>query len=315
MDARGSRGDRWTFTVLSPGDWTPPLAFVESIQEPHYMVWQREVCPRTGTEHIQGYVRFNKRRYMKFVKEAFLNRGNAHVELAHGNEEQNKVYCSKEATRKPDTVPVELGEYDAKAGTQGRRSDLEEIAEKIKSNVSTRQIAEEYPGDFIRYHMGIEALAGKLQRPPMNARNVVVFYLYGPTGTGKTHRCRTQIPDLFEVMPGRDPWGGYSGQTTVLFDEFNWEKWSVQEMNKYLDKWPCKLDCRYRDTYAAWTRVVICANSPVEANWPMAAGPLRAALRRRITREIHVLDREQEIDLTAAVEPDEGSAPAADVNL
>lgn len=297
-DSRGSCSKRWAFTVNNPGDWAPPQ-FMEEIGEPAYMCWQTEVAPQTGTEHVQGYVRFNKRRYFKFVKETFLKRLDAHLEIAHGTEEQNKTYCSKEGSRKPDTEPSEYGEYDAKAGQQGRRSDLEDIAEKIKQGVSTVQVAEEHPGDYIRYHMGIEALASKLQKPPTSPRAVVVFYLWGATGTGKTHRARTQIPDLYEVLPGRDPWGGYGGQTTVLFDEFNWEKWSIQEMNKYLDKWPCKLDRRYRDSYAEWTRVVICANCPLEANYPGSNRPLRLALFRRVTHEIEVHSQEQEINLVA----------------
>lgn len=294
-EARGSRAKRWCFTVNNPGEWLPPASFNEVLQEPHYMVWQRE-AGENGTEHIQGYVRFNKTRYLKFVKESFLNTVRAHCEVAKGSEKQNKEYCTKAETRLSE--PVELGEYDEKEG-QGKRSDLEAIGQKVLTGVPLRQIIEEHPGDYIRYSIGIQNMIGAVAKPPSATRSVTVYYLYGATGTGKTHRCRTQFPELYEVSPGRGPWDGYTGQSVVLFDEFNWEAWSIQEMNKYLDKWPCQLNCRYRNRYAEWTRVLICANMSYELNYPSSPQALRDAFLRRLTHTIEVVNINQEKNLNS----------------
>lgn len=306
--ATRDRSGRWTFTVNNPGEWRPPLDVVpiRGREEPAYMIWQLERGAE-GTPHIQGYVRFYVDRTMSVVKR-FLNNDGAHLEHARGNEKQNHDYCSKEDTRVEGEEPHELGVYDEKAGTQGRRSDLEEIAEKILTGTPLRQVAKEHPVDYIRYHGGVDALFYLNQEPSMEPREITVWWLWGPTGVGKTHRARTQFPSIFEIQPGRDPFSGYRGQPEVLFDEFNEQRWTLQEMNKYLDKWPCKLDCRYRDSYAAWTLVVICANQPPDGCYAGALHALRMAFLRRVQ---HVVEIKTQEDNVAILRNSQMDQPAA----
>lgn len=291
--SRGTRARMWVFTQNNPGDWKPPAAVKN--EEPKYMIWQREVAPETGTPHIQGYVHFNKQRYMKFVKD-WLVSTTVHLEKANGNEKQNHDYCSKAESRAPgdDSGPFEVGVYDDKGG-QGKRSDLQDIADDVKQGATRKDIALTYPVQFIRYHQGIQALIQEARPPPPTERDIEVVCLWGATGTGKTHRVRAACPEIYEVTPGRDPWGTYSGQAAIFFDEFDYQQWPIQQMNKYLDKWPCELNCRYYNKYAEWTRVAICANTPPSAWYPEVPHPLRLALFRRITNTVEVLNKEQEV--------------------
>ena len=149
--------------------------------------------------------------------------------------------------------------------------------------MSLIQIAQEHSGDFIRYHSGIEKLHQLTAPPPPIARDVAVWVLWGATGTGKTHRVMTNHPNCYVVAGrGRDPWGQYNGEAVLLMDEFDWEKWSVQEMNKITDKWRYLLDARYHDRYAAWTQIYICSNETPTAWWPNASQPLIESIRRRL---------------------------------
>lgn len=280
--------NRWIFVMNNPGEWRPP-----SGSDVAYMIYQLEKGEQ-GTTHLQGYVRFTKRKRFNACKRWFSNDA-IHLEKAEGNEKQNKDYCSKEDTRLEG--PWEFGTFDPKQGISGRRTDLEDIAEKITKGATAKQIATDHPGDFIRYHQGIYALIQEVQPLPPMEREVQVIVLWGPTGTGKTHRIRHACPDIYDVKPGRDPWGSYSGQEAIFFDEFDWSRWSIQDMNRYLDKWRCLLDARYRDRYAAWTRVAICANSDPMTWWPdERSRPLIDAFRRRIPNVIEVLSKEQVID-------------------
>lgn len=281
---------RWVFVVNNPGDWRPKWDANAA-----YLVYQLERGEEQGTTHLQGYVRFAKRKRFKTAKSWFSNDA-VHIEKAQGNEQQNRDYCTKEQTRVDG--PWEFGTFVPRQGMAGRRSDLEDIAEKIVSKGATaKQIATEHPGDFIRYHQGIYALLQEAQPLPPMEREIKVLVLWGPTGTGKTHRIRHACPDIYDVKPGRDPWGAYAGEEAILFDEFDYTRWPITDMNRYLDKWRCMLDARYRDKYARWTRVAICANSSPESWYTEERWPLVQAFRRRIETVINVISKEQEINI------------------
>lgn len=281
---------RWCFTVNNPGDWVPQFGDGMS-----YLVWQHEVGAE-GTEHIQGYVRWACKKRFSTMKKLWPT---AHFEKSKGSEEDNKKYCTKQETRKPGTEPVELGTYEPEQGKQGRRSDLEAIATKIKAGVPIRTIAADHPSDFVRYHQGLKALAVEVRPRPPTERDINVLVFWGPTGVGKTHRIRVgadkQGIRLYAAEAGRDTWGQYSGEEMVLFDEFRDTQWCIQEMNKYLDKWSLQLNCRYINQFAAWTHVVICSNYCPLDWYPLEDRHVRAALLRRITRSVHILSKDQDV--------------------
>lgn len=288
MPATEKMTKRWCFTVNNPGEWKP-----EYKDGMDFLIWQYEIG-ENGTEHIQGYVRFANRKRMSTAKRELTDR--AHMEPAKGTEADNKAYCTKAETRKAGTEPTEKGTFKGEEGKQGKRTDLEEIAQEIKSGAAMTTIAEKYPADFIRYHQGLQALQETIAPRPPVARDVTVWVWWGPTGVGKTHRARTAFPEIYDVIPGRDTWGHYRGEKEILFDEFNHELWTIQEMNRFLDKWRCPLSCRYRDKYAAWTLVVICSNSPPESWWPQHANSfLMNAFLRRISATTYVSTKEQEV--------------------
>jgi len=279
---------RVVFTINNPGDFIPAW----DPSKMAYLVWQRERGEQ-GTEHLQGYCRFTKQFRLRTI--APLLGGHAHILLARGNEQQCKDYCTKEDTR--IEVGEEHGEFNPDAGKQGRRTDITAIVAKCAAGVPLRQIAADHPADWIRYHQGIESLHLQLQPEQPVQRQVAVQVLWGPSGTGKTHRVRTndtllRMGGIFVVKPGRSPWDRYQGQKTILFDEFDWTKWEIFDMNQYLDKWGTDLSCRFRDKSAAWTLVVICSNSsPV--TWYTTAGlEVQLALRRRLGHGCrHVVSR------------------------
>lgn len=268
--------NRWCFTVNNYGDWRP----VYNAAEMDYLVYGLEVGEQ-GTPHVQGYVRFKNRKRMNTVKNLF-ERADMHLEPAKGTEMQNKTYCIK------DGQFSEFGTFDANVGKQGNRSDLEAIMVACQAGATMTAIALAFPADFIRYHGGIEALRQAVAPLPPLERDVRVTVLWGPTGVGKTHRIRTEFPNSYSVEPGRAPWDAYQGQTEVVFDEFDYSKWTITMMNRYLDKWRLELDARYHNKYAAWTRVVICANSSPPHWYPNEAPPLLDAFRRRLMTVIWV---------------------------
>jgi len=54
-------------------------------------------------------------------------------------------------------------------------------------------------------------------------------------------------------------WDGYDGQEVIVLDEFH-GKLSVSEFLMYLDKFPVRLQARYSDRVATYTKVIIISN-------------------------------------------------------
>lgn len=290
---------RWMLTAWVdklPYGWTPERMSLERFTA-EYMCWGLEKCPTTDREHWHIYFRLN--RLIRFEQ---LKRGlpdSVHIEGALGTEEQCRDYCWSQGShwdkKELRILFGETGNFQAKSGKKGKRNDLEDIAKKIAGGATVKDIASEHGPSFIRYHQGIEAFARQIQPAPPIARDVQVLVLYGPTGTGKTHRALVSYPDAFVVLPGRNPWDEYSGQETILFDEFRSEDWPITQMNKYLDKWRMTLQCRYRNSYAAWTRVIICTNDAPAQFYQAEPNPLmRQAFFRRISTSCHYVDRRED---------------------
>ena len=86
-----------------------------------------------GTPHLQGFVSFEKRTANTKVKKILGRR--CHIERAKGSPQQASDYCKK------DGKFVESGVCPK---GQGSRSDLRDIAKKIKEGTSMRKLAEEH---------------------------------------------------------------------------------------------------------------------------------------------------------------------------
>jgi len=285
---QGNKYNRWCFTINNPGGYEP----IFKKEDMKYLVFQLE-SGENQTMHFQGYVRFAKRIRMTAAKKYFTKE--THLESALGTEEECRNYCTKEETR---VIPgKEYGTYHAEIGNgRGQRTDIIDIADDCRSGKTILEIASEHPSDFVRYHQGILALHDLLAPSPPAIRPVQLLVLWGATGTGKSYRMATQFPNAYKVKPGRGPWDGYRNQDIVWFDEFNWEKWDIFEMNEYLDQYMCPLPCRYHDRFASWTKVVICSNSDPTTWYRNADMTVVNAFRRRLGANCrHVLTRTQEI--------------------
>lgn len=121
-------------------------------------------------------------------------------------------------------------------------------------------------------------------------RDVQVTYIWGSTGVGKTRSVREAVPSekLYPaLLSSRDPFGMYRFQPVLLLDEFR-DDCPLSYLLQLLDRYPVQLDRRYQNLWAAWTKVFICSNWPPESLYGDASTADRAALRRRISKIIHM---------------------------
>lgn len=117
----------WCFTVHNPSD--DDVARVIALQfQADRLVVGREKCPKTGTPHLQGYIRTEKSHRFSAIKKLLPEK--SHIEPRNGRESQATAYCRKDGDVLVDKgVDVDRGRDDKK---RTRDEELDEILEEIE---------------------------------------------------------------------------------------------------------------------------------------------------------------------------------------
>lgn len=191
-----------------------------------------------GTPHLQGFVSFAKRTANTKVKKILGRR--CHIERAKGSPKQASDYCKKDG---------KFIEFGVLPKGQGSRTDLVEIAKKIKAGTSMRKLAEEHPASFIRYSTGIARLQS--YSPVQRSEPPVIWVFWGKTGTGKTRRVY-EFVDTNELWkhPGDRWFDGYDGHPAVLFDDFCGSWFKLTYLLKLIDRYTMMVPIK--GAYACW---------------------------------------------------------------
>lgn len=291
MERDGSEPTRhanFDATKLGAGEnW--PMCSVGSEEECTGLVFQVEVCPDTGREHVQGYAEFPKPCRFQFVQ-ALLGITGAHCEGRKKSREACVKYCTKDETRKPDTQPVLLGSLAEQDPTayktrQGKRTDISAMVDAIKSGKRAIECLEQDPDTYVKYSRGMQEVRRIVQQS-MQTRGrpeLKVTVYWGEAGTGKTRRVYDThgFENVFTLIADNSAcwFDGYEGQDVLLIDDFKgWIQYSL--LLKVLDIYPLRLPVKGSFTYAAWTKVYITSNYDPKTWYTGDHDP--AALARRI---------------------------------
>lgn len=251
-------------------------------QSAKYACIQKEVAPTTGTPHIQGYINLKKKARMTTIQKKL---GVQEIPLtlinANGTAEQNRAYCSKEG----GSDFWEIGNINIVG--QGKRSDLNIVAEKVLGKRKLVEIAEEHPETYIKYYKGINSLIDIVDEQPKE-RDMDIVLFFGDARTGKSTKARMYAQLYGECYNLGIPNGGlvwfdgYNGQSTLLIDEF--KGWiSPTYLNQLLDKYQLKLPVKGGFVNAKFTHVFITSNFPPEEWWSDKVKWNREALYGRLT--------------------------------
>nr|AOV86253.1 putative rep protein [uncultured virus] len=270
---------RWVFTL----HLSDPEASLESLMEAmpeefrkriKYLVMQKEVCPSTGRLHAQGAIALSGMMRMAGMKKALPT---AHWEIAK-NWEGAKKYCQKLETRLQGTEPFEYG----KDTVQGERTDLQAVVDDIKVGKRMRDIAQEHPIAYVRYHKGFQALRSALEPPKAQERRCALFY--GATATGKTRMVFDNLPDVYTVFDTKTPWfDGYNGEANVLLDECGPGMMSHNYLKRLLDRYPMSVPIKSGSATWAATTIVLTSNVKLREWFNGLTVEDYAALERRLT--------------------------------
>lgn len=248
-----------------------------------------EKAPNTGRIHFQGAVYYKSAQRMSRLKSDFGDKG--HYEIMKGSPQQSETYCSKDNTHiagpwSTGTIPH-----------QGKRTDWDQVKTEIQEKKTFNDIVLAHP-HLAPAAKGIHVLMEAALPAPQITRTVTVFYLWGPTGVGKTHRALMTFPNAY-LITGKYIEGKmfdqYFDEATLVLDEWDPMEWPLTTMNTLLSQWKCPLQCRYANKYARWERVIITSNHNPNQVYTLG---LRPTFLRRLDYITEIKDQNQIVDLT-----------------
>jgi len=228
-----------------------------------YMVFGYEIAPTSGTPHLQGYISWDGPRSLDKFKSDISQ--SLHLERTRGTPQQASDYCKKEGKFE------EFGQLPA----QGERTDWRAAVEQLKSGEDVEAVVVEQP-QLLPAIRALERFKAMTLKP--KHRDIKVYVLYGDSGAGKSTWAYEYDPELFSKSRG-DWWDGYSGQKTVLMDDY-YGYLPYSELLRVLDRYPYHAPIKGGFVWAQWETVIITSNKHPSEWYSQGMTP---ALERRLT--------------------------------
>ena len=172
-----------------------------------YIVYGKEIAPRTGTPHLQGFVVWNHAKTESASRT--ILRG-CHVEVARGTASQAANYC------KEDGDYVERGDLPSDPAEQG---DNERQRWDLAWDSAKAGAIEEIPPDIrIRCYSTLKRIGMDYMPRIDPLPDVCGIWLFGQSGAGKTRAATSRYPEAFP-KPRNNWWDGYQEEEVVIVDD------------------------------------------------------------------------------------------------
>lgn len=239
----------YTFNNYTPED----LAIVKGWNA-KYNVFGQEIGEVCKTPHLQGYVEWSSPKRWDTIKSMDKR---IHWGVRKGKSHEARDYCKKGEQSKAEwrSQGVNGPNWGKNASifekgdcsNQGKRTDLDDVCDKMVAGASIRDIAKDHTVTFVKFHKGFKALGEELQEdrtePPK------VYWRYGLAGVGKTRYIydNYSLQDIYSKNSSRW-WDKYNQQKVILMDDFdgfahqNSDKF--RELLKVIDRYPHSVETK-----------------------------------------------------------------------
>jgi hypothetical protein len=238
-----------------------------------FCVWQSELGS-SGTLHIQGYLEFMSPQRFSSTRDLF--KGLAHIEPRRGTRHQAIKYCTKNETRedgpwhyytKEDDKDLQVLMAKAQYGCLSKSDrKAKRFLDAVNNGANDAELQEEFPTFYLRYDQQIARIRLKITKPRNWEMNVIV--LQGPKGVGKSKFAAEFSEDLSNIYFKRENkwWCGYSGQQTVVLDDFYGGWIGYSDFLKLLDRYPYLVEAKGK-TYQFVSRTIIITTNGLPHKW------------------------------------------------
>lgn len=278
-----ARSRKFTFTI---NNYT---ADNEACLEEHargetvvYLIYGKEVGGDNGTPHLQGFVYYKNPRRFEAVRKAIPG----HIEVARGTVDQNVEYCSKDgAVTTFGTKPLN----DQEKGRAVKR-DWKEIVQ-LAEDGEVQRFKTEHPDLYFRYIKTFKAHRKfNVDALPHGTRHL---WLFGATGTGKSHRARQYTPFYQKLI--NKWWDGYENEENILIEEWSPDcGHTVQRLKLWADRYPFPGEVKGGYLTIRPALVIVTSNYDMRTCFPRDEDYL--PLKRRF-KEIYCIDQENQQEM------------------
>jgi hypothetical protein len=199
------------------------------------------------------------------------------LEPAKGNVKENVAYCSK------DGKVIECGERPDDGGGKTQKEKWDRCRElAVQGNI------EDIDSDlYVRYYSTLQRIAKDHMKRPENLESPCGLWIYGRSGSGKSHYARELCPDAYLKMCNKW-WDGYQGEDDVIIDDIDpVHKVLGHHLKIWLDKYPFIMENKGGARCIRPRRVVITSQYKIEEIFEDPAC-VEAIRRRCYILEIHV---------------------------
>ncbi|MFT8649133.1 MAG: hypothetical protein ABF792_01545 [Bifidobacterium psychraerophilum] len=313
-----SRSRNWLLTINAhEQDGLPTISMdqikdsISDLDDNADYVFQLERGGKTDYLHFQVAVLCSRdvKPRRQDVLRCFKNHGiaDAHAEQAIKTAIDIAGYCSKSRTRMGETVwssesfmtQMMASFHRGKgASRQGSRDDISAVKDALDGGMTPDDLM--LDPDFSLLMTGqVASYADRYfsllmtRRYSTVLRDVTVHYIFGATGTGKTHYVYDSygFDKVYRAnMTARDPFANYRFQSVLVLDEFR-SSVPFGQLLEMLDQYPYELDKRYRNSWAAWSDVYLLTTLPLSNQYPNVVGSEREQFYRRISDVSMMSDR------------------------
>jgi len=274
-----SRVRNFCFTMNNYVD----TALVDTI-DCKYVAYSKEVGSN-GTPHLQGFISFHS---LKSKAQVINLLPGCHIEVMKGSIAQNENYCSKSATL------IERGEKPISKKSQG---DDEKLRWERARDFAKEGKLDEIDADiYIRCYSTLKRIKhdNRIKPSPQPCR---AYWIYGPTGTGKSHAVETTFPFCYKKNMDDLKWfDGYQGEDVIYLEDV--DKYQVKwggVLKRLADKWPMQASIKGSMEYLRPQIVIVTSNYRIDEIW--TDSQTVEPLQRRF-QSIEKLSQEQVIDFT-----------------
>lgn len=234
-DALRKRYRRFCFTTNNWRDleWN---SFADWAKE--YCTWA--VCGREkgeeGTPHLQGACCLKTQMSLSKIKNFGLF-SRSHIEQMFGTPADSLAYCTKE-----DKNAFVHG----KMPTQGKRSDIAGVLADMSQGMSFRDMLADHGPAIVKYTRGLQFAKSLMDDPRDTSEPPTVYWLWGPTGSGKT-KCawefaRALYSDAVWASNDTLQWyDGYSGEPAAIMDDFRAKHVTFAFLLRLLDRYSLRV--------------------------------------------------------------------------
>lgn len=236
------RARNWTFTLNNYQNDTP-LRYDPDLMK--YLIMGRETAPDTGTPHLQGYVQMTKLLRLTQMKKVHPR---AHWEIARGTPVQNRTYCIKDGDYEEFGSMITTGTKNKKRYEE-LRDQILEGATMADLHTQMRSITEfQFCEKMISY-----TLKPRTEKPH-------VYYVYGPTGMGKTRWATSLDPESYYILNNFNNWSGYTQQHVLIIDDYDPLRIPFRDMLQLIDRYQYIANVKYSQVHVNSPIIVITAD-------------------------------------------------------